>query len=293
MRIVSLLPSATEWVCALGMQDELVGVSHECDFPTGVQGRPKVTRSRIDASQSCSEIDQVVQQHSDQRESLYDFDEQLLCDLKPDLIISQTLCNVCAVNESDIRRCVERSMPDCSTLDLSADTFDGVLNDATKIIQATGNRRAALEAFGKIEDRIASLRRNADGDPIPKVTLLEWSDPLYSAGHWTPQLIDWAGGVDPIGTAGVPSRRIEMSQLVQADPDMLLIACCGLSQQRGQEELTSLKTNGQFASLRCVLENEIHVFDGSAYFNRPGPRLVDALDQVGQLVKHWRLKNPS
>ncbi|MFK8113716.1 MAG: cobalamin-binding protein [Rubripirellula sp.] len=287
-RIVSLLPGATEWVCALGLQQRLVGVSHECDFPDAVNQLPRVTRSRIPENASSIEIDKAVRQHSDARISLYELDEKVLLGLRPDLILTQSLCNVCAVSERDVLSSIAEMDHSCGILDLSAQSFAGVMDDAKRIVEATGQRAASAEAVDSLQSRIDRVRQQTDSSGRPKVTLLEWTDPLFCAGHWTPELIQWAGGDDPIGIAGQPSRRITEAELEAADPDLLLVAACGLSEQRTRSDLQQLQQKPFWQRLRCVQESQVHAFDGSAFFNRAGPRLVDALERVAMLVNLWQ-----
>ncbi len=284
-RIVSLLPGATEWVCALGLTDRLVGVSHECDFPPAVNSLPRVTRSHIDVTAASHEIDAAVRQHSRDQASLYDLDVQSLHELQPDLILTQTLCNVCAVSEADVRRSL-RGIDGCQLLDLSATTFEKVLWDAEAIIAATGSLPTSTTALANLRARISDVQQSSEKNPHRLgVTLIEWADPLFCSGHWTPQLIEWAGGFDPIGGVGQPSRQISAEELIAADPDLLLVACCGLDAERNAAELESLSGRiADWSSLSCVKSGDVHVFDGSALFNRPGPRLVDALEMVAKLV---------
>ncbi len=293
-RIVSLLPGATEWVCKLGLADWLVGVSHECDYPGCVSDLPKVTRSRINRQDSSADIDRVVREHSDARTPLFELDAEKIESLKPDLILTQTLCNVCAVSEADVRQSLGRIGDGCELVDLRAMTFDQVIQDAELILQKTGasdqplqrlrERIIAVRDRRAEADRSAEAKRSAETGSPPSVTLLEWTDPLFCAGHWTPQLIDWAGGHDPIGRSGQPSRQIEFQELLAADPAMLLVACCGLPAQRGQKEWEQLVQDDRWSQLSCVQNQQVHVFDGSAWFNRPGPRLVDALEAVAGLI---------
>ena len=297
-RIISLLPGATEWVCELGLADRLVAVSHECDFPDAICGLPRVTRSKIDSTQSSREIDAAVKSFSDTKTSLYALDEGMVRSLKPDLILTQTLCNVCAVNERDVLRCVGELDQNCEILDMPATTFKDVLVDSLAIWKATGKCESGIQARKVIDSRIADVRatvehrHSANQVSRPTVTLLEWLDPLYCSGHWTPQLIDWAGGVDPIGQTGQPSRVFSLEQLVRVNPDILLVACCGMSEQRtvGEwDEITSGKngTGDSWTKLDSVGNQSVYHFDGSALFNRPGPRLIDALEFVNKIVEDW------
>ena len=297
-RIVSLLPGATEWVYQLGLADRLVGISHECDFPDAVGALPRVTKSKVDSSMSSREIDEVVKSFSDDKISLYELDETLLTSLKPDLILTQNLCNVCAVSERDVLRCAGNLDQECAILDLPARSFNDVLDDAREIWQVTGRNRYGALAMDALDNRIAKVRdaveKRACGDHLsrPVVTLLEWLDPLYCSGHWTPQLIDWAGGVDTIGQVGQPSRVLTWDELANANPDILLVACCGMDEARTKKELAEatsdkLPAGDLWQHLHAVRKQHVHTFDGSAFFNRPGPRLVDTLETVAQLVEKW------
>lgn len=289
-RIVSLLPGATEWVCELGLADSLVGVSHECDYPQHVQTLPSVTRSRIDSCGTSQQIDAAVREHSETRKPLYDLDVELMASLEPDLILTQSLCNVCAVSERDVVSSISRMSRQSEVLDLKAQTFDQVMSDAEAISIAGGQLNQSVDSMNSLRHRIESVRGRVQcsGSPSPTVTMLEWVDPLFCAGHWTPQLIDWAGGVDPIGRQGTASRQIACQELFDADPDILLVACCGLDARRTQSELSRIDRRRGWSQMRCVKDQQVHVFDGSAYFNRPGPRLVDALESVAQLVVLWQ-----
>ncbi len=289
-RIVSLLPGATEWVCELGLQDRLVGVSHECDYPLEVTKLPRVTRSPIDPAAAGREIDAIVRSLSDSRTPLFDLDSETLRSLEPDLILTQSLCNVCAVSERVVLETVAGLNHPCNVLDLRGETFDQVIDDAKRIAEAAGARRESELALNSLESRIVQTRQRAaettTGRPV--VTLLEWITPLFCAGHWTPQLIQWAGGDDPIGDVGHPSREITLDELAAADPDMLLVACCGMNLQQTQRELRAIEQSAQWLGLRCVKTGWLRAFDGSSYFNRPGPRLVDALEDVAELIRQWQ-----
>lgn len=297
-RIISLLPGATEWVCQLGLAERLVAISHECDFPDAIRALPSVTRSKIDSTQSSREIDDAVKAFSDTKTSLYELDQDRVRSLKPDLILTQTLCNVCAVNERDVLRCIDDLEQHCEILDLPATSLTDVLDDSSAIWKATGRSESGIRARKAIDERIDRVRQTVEkryaGNQVsrPKVTLLEWLDPLYCSGHWTPQLIDWAGGVDPIGQTSQPSRVLSLEKLASVNPDILLVACCGMSEQRTRGEWDAV-TSGKHAAdnlwlnLDAVCNHHVYHFDGSALFNRPGPRLIDALEAVTKIVEDW------
>jgi iron complex transport system substrate-binding protein len=286
-RIISLLPSATEWVFQLGLGEWLVGVSHECDYPGAVKRLPRVTRSRVDPRLPSSQIDAAVREHSQTQTSLYELDEALVRSLQPDLILTQSLCNVCAVSERDVLRSVADLSKGCRLLNLSAQTFEQVLEDAELLTEATGSQAESLQAIATLRGRMDQVRRHSQRARRPSMSLLEWLDPIYGGGHWNPDLIRLAGGDDPIGAPGKPSRQIDPHELLAANPDILLVAGCGLSEARTRAELANLEQIPGWSNLRAVRNSQVHVFDGSAFFNRPGPRLVDALEQVAQLVSLW------
>lgn len=287
-RIVSLLPGATEWVCKLGLEDRLVGVSHECDFPDLARELPSVTRSRIASGLSSAEIDAEVREHCETKTPLYELDEKRFVDLRPDLVLTQSLCNVCAVSERDVLTKTAGLSSPCQLLDLKAHTFRDIFSDARRIVEATGSLQHSLDQIALLEARIKEVKqRSKKLSRRPVVTLLEWMDPLFCAGHWTPELIELAGGDDPIGNSGEPSRTIDSNELVRANPDMLLIACCGMDQESGYTEAKRMEAMDFWTQLKCVEKEQVHVFDGSAWFNRPGPRLVDALEHVAKLISQW------
>jgi iron complex transport system substrate-binding protein len=286
-RIVSLLPSATEWISALGFGKQLVGVSHECDYPAEVASLPRVTSSRIKSDQTSRQIDDEVRRNLETQMALYSLNEDLLAELRPDLIVTQSLCNVCAVDHRAVDRIV--SDWDCVVLDLHAVTFEQVLADAEVISNAVGSTAESRLAFESLSTRAGRVRENSASRQTrrPNVTLLEWTDPLFCSGHWTPQLIQWAGGIDPIGVTGQPSREITFATLQQADPDLLLVACCGMDLDRTTAEWNALRRDTAWSKLRCVETEQVYSFDGSAYFNRSGPRLVESLEQVAALIERW------
>lgn len=274
MRIVSLLPSLTEIVCALGHRDDLVGVTHECDFPPGVERLPHLTRTRIPSSASSAEIDAAV---SAEGGSLYDLDDALLAALRPDLILTQSQCAVCAVNEGAVRRCAA-SLPGGPIVEsVNPTDWPGVASMFARVGEVLGNREAGeglARAVSEEADRIARFR----GDrPPASVVLLEWLDPPYVAGHWIPDLIAMAGGTDRLGRSGEASRRATWEEVAAADPDVILLSPCGFAIERSEAELPALLARPEWRSLRAVRAGRVALIDGNAYFSRPGPRLRDSL----------------
>lgn len=274
MRIVSLLPSLTEVVCALGRQEDLVGVTHECDYPPGVERLPHLTRSRIAANASSAEIDAAV---SAEGGSLYDLDRDRLAALRPDLILTQSQCDVCAVNEGAVRRCAA-DLPGAPHVE-SVNPLDwqGVAAMFARVGEVLGDREAGARLARLIEDIASRIRRIGRGRPPVPVALLEWFDPLYVAGHWIPDLIAMAGGRDVLGRSGEPSRRATWDELAAADPDVILLSPCGFTLDRSESELPTLLARPEWRRLRAAREGRVVLIDGSAFFSRPGPRLLDSL----------------
>jgi len=279
MRIVSLLPSATELVCELGLREQLVGVSHECDYPASVKGLPTVTRSRIPAGLPSDEIDALVRSQLETDQALYNLDLPVLAELKPDLIVTQALCDVCAVSadEVDTAVCELPGRPMVVNLEpmrLSEvfDTLD-LLGDAAGCPQRARQRRETLEArVHRVRERSATVARR------PRVAMLEWLDPLFNAGHWTPELVDYAGGIECLGNPFAPSEQVSAATLAAADPDVVFIALCGFDLARSLEDVPRLRFVEGWDQLKAVTSEQVFLTDGNAYFSRPGPRLVDSLE---------------
>jgi iron complex transport system substrate-binding protein len=274
MRIVSLLPSLTEIVCELGRGDELVGVTHECDYPPGVELLPHLTHSKIPTEATSSEIDAMV---AEQRGSLYELDSEALAELSPDLILTQEQCDVCAVNEATVRRTAS-SLPKQPVVEsvnpLDLEGVFAVLQRVGELIDASPQAEALIERFEETTRWITD-RRN--GQPATRVVVLEWVDPPFSSGHWNPEIIARAGGLELIGRTGQKSRRMTWDEVEQADPDFLLISACGFSMDRTEAEFVPIFDRTEWQDLRAVRNGRVAITDGSAYFSRPGPRLETSL----------------
>ena len=279
MRIVTLTPSATELVCQLGLKDQLVGVSHECDFPESIRGLPRLTRSQIPLAASSGEIDELVRDRVSANQSLYALDIPLLERLKPDLLVTQSLCDVCAVAESDVAVAVHRLAERPKVVNLAPTRLADLYENLQSVADAAQVSQSAREPIESLKRRVAAVsNRSEQVAQRPRVLFLEWIDPLFCAGHWSPELVHLAGGVEGIGRAGQRSRTIAWEEVVTFDPDVLVIACCGFDTNRNLEELLILRRHPGFADLRCVRSGRVYIADGNAYFNRPGPRLVDSLE---------------
>jgi iron complex transport system substrate-binding protein len=279
VRIVSLLPSATEIVCSLGLGDQLVGVTHECDYPPSVRLLPKVTRTLIPADAPSAEIDRLVAERTTERGALYTLDLETLERLRPDLIVTQALCDVCAVAEGEVTAaaCALPSSP--RVLNLEPTSLDEVLGAIGDVATAAGVADRAPAVIEGLRARIDAVAAHTTTlAERPRVILLEWIDPLYTCGHWSPELVRLAGGVEGLGRERQRSRRARWEEIVDWQPEVLMVACCGFDVERTLRDLPLLTSRPGWSELPCVRNERVYVVDGSAYFSRPGPRLVDSVE---------------
>ena len=291
MKIISLLPGATETLCLLGLADQLVGISHACDFPADIQHLPRITSPNIQLGSS-SQIDEQVSAASKAGTSLYELDVQTIRMLNPDLIVTQDLCNVCAVSPADLRSVAAELEPAPEILSLDADTLETVFSDILLLGQATQTARQAEHLTQSLTERLQTVKDRANSVPErPSTVLLEWLEPPYTAGHWTPTLIEIAGGRDLLGHANQKSQTISWETLYKSQPEKLMIACCGYSLPQMESELRSAAIRAKLHPLSCVRGNELYLIDGAAYLNRPGPRLVEAAEILLSIL-HPEINNP-
>ncbi|MDZ4864982.1 MAG: ABC transporter substrate-binding protein [Gemmatimonadota bacterium] len=285
MRIVSLLPSATEIIASLGLIDSLVGVSHSCDWPPAVLGLPQVTSTMIPKHASPAEIDEAVRERHAAGLPLYEVDERRLSDLAPDLVVTQGLCDVCAVTEAQARAACAGWPAGVEVLSLAprtvADVFANIL-DIGMAVSRVVKARTLVAALSRRTDRVVAAVRGADRQP--RVTLLEWVTPLYAGGHWTPEIIALAGGKDGHGRVGAPSRRIAWDEVRVWQPEVLVVACCGLDVEAAAGTAVSLAALPGYAELPAVRQRQTWVVDGVGYFSRPGPRLIDSLEWLAGVL---------
>ena len=286
MRICTLLPSATEIAFALGLGDSVVAVSHECDFPAAAREKPVVVRGSIDSDNSTSrEIDDLVQQRVSRGEGLYSLDLELLRRINPDLIITQGLCDVCAVGYDDVMAAAGSLRPPARVLSLSPGSLGEVLGDITRVGNATGTLGPAETLVGRLRGRVERVvARIGQDSPRPRVACLEWLDPLYAAGHWVPEMVELAGGKDVLAAKHEPSARVSMRTLVEAAPEVMVLMPCGFDESRTRSEWEPLKNLAEWQTIPAVASGHVFTVDGSKYFNRPGPRLVDGLEILGRLI---------
>ncbi|HXG24970.1 MAG TPA: cobalamin-binding protein [Chthonomonadales bacterium] len=285
MRIVSLLPSATEIICALGLQDQLVGVTHECDYPSAVLDLPKVTRTLIPYDATSAEIDCLVRERLTTQRALYTLDWETLERLRPDLIVTQALCDVCAVAEEEVREAACRLSGRPRVLNLEPMSLEDVLDTIWLVGEEVGQAENAEKVVEELRARVEQVRRRSSSIRLrPRVTLLEWIDPPFTCGHWNPELVEYAGGIEGIGQVGKPSRTMDWQELLDWQPEVLFITCCGFSIVRTLQDLPMLERQPGWEALPCVWNEHVYIADGSAYFSRPGPRLVDGLEMLAHTL---------
>jgi iron complex transport system substrate-binding protein len=285
MRIVSLLPSATEIICELGLSDQLVGVTHECDYPPFVRKLPKMTRTLIPHDASSRDIDALVREQLKTQRALYTLDLTTLEQLRPDLIVTQALCDVCAVAESEVTAAACRLPGQPKVVNLEPIRLAEVFQCMYLVGDAAGVPSQARETVARLQARVDAVEnRTRDIAAHPRVVLLEWIDPPFCSGHWSPELVCLAGGIELFGREAQPSRTIAWNEIVCADPEVLVIACCGFDTERTRKDLPILAGYPGFSDLACVRSGRVYLVDGNAYFSRPGPRLVDSLEILAHLL---------
>jgi iron complex transport system substrate-binding protein len=287
MRIVSLVPSATETLFALGVGPEVTAVTHECDYPAGALNLPKVTRDVIGPGLAPDEIDRAVRALTEQGRSIYELDEDGLRRLAPDLIVTQALCSVCAVSVDDVRAIAERMDPVPRIVSLDPHTLGEVLGDVRSLAQATDRKDAGVELVQEAAARIDRVRLATRAAARPRVVMLEWLDPVFVGGHWVPQLIEYAGGENMLGQPGEPSEQSTWELVAAVRPQVVIVAPCGYDVERGYEEAMACAD-----SLAALGASRVVVADASAWFSRPGPRLVDGLEWLGHVLHPSRVPAP-
>jgi iron complex transport system substrate-binding protein len=279
MRIVSLVPSATELLFALGLGDEVTAVTHECDFPPRARELPKVTRDVIGPGLSSAQIDRAVRDLTEQGLAIYELDEPLLERLQPDLIVTQELCTVCAVAYEDVTKVAERIESHPKVISLDPTTLGEVLGDVRTLAQAADAKDAGVDLVQDAAGRIDRVRLAVrDAAPV-SVAALEWLDPVFTAGHWTPQLIEYAGGVDVLGLAGEHSEQRTWEEVAATRPDVIVVMPCGFDAERAAEEAYEYADE-----LDAIGARRVVAVDAAAYFSRPGPRLIDGLELLAHIL---------
>jgi iron complex transport system substrate-binding protein len=284
MRIVSLLPSATEILFGIGAGEKVVGVTHECDYPAEALGLPKLTSASTPGGSTSAEIDRHVRTAVHAGSSLYQLDRALLARLEPDLIVTQELCAVCAVSYEIVDSAAKRLRSDPRVVSLEPTSVQDVFSNIMQLGEITGHSTEARNLVAGLEQRLAALRaRGAGAAKRPRTLVLEWTDPPMSAGHWIPELVELAGGIPVLANPGANSQRLEWSAIAQADPQAAIVAPCGFDLAKTRRAIEELEAVETWRSLAARRAGRVLALDGNAYLSRPGPRLVDA----AEIMERW------
>jgi iron complex transport system substrate-binding protein len=287
MRIVSLVPSATEIVCALGLTDALVGISHDCDFPPEVRGKPVLSEAVTSPIEPSRAIEGRIRSMVHSGRSVYHLDATVLARLHPDLILTQELCAVCAPSSALVRQAATLLDTDVKTVSLEPRGLTDVLDNIRLVGELTGTERQARALVARLRDRMDAVRAQGAG-PRPRVVCLDWLDPLYAGGHWVPEMVDIAGGVDVLGRRGEPSRIVEWDEVVATRPEVIVLMPCGFDIMRTRVEVPLLSARPGWGDLQAVRDGRIYLTDASSFFNRPGPRLADGLEILAAITHPGR-----
>ena len=284
-RIVSLLPSATEIVAALGLEGQLVGRSHQCDFPAGVAALPVLSATKVDLDGTSRDIDGRVNAIIAEGVSVYRVDAELLRSLKPDVILTQTQCAICAVTPADLEEALHQWMgPGPELVSLAPNDLGDVWGDLRRVGAALGVEARAETVVAELQARLSAIRERVGDARRPTVGAIEWIEPLMAGGNWMPELIETAGGTSLFATAGQHSPWLEWAALAAADPEVILLLPCGFTIAQSLADLPLLTARPEWAGLRAVREGRVFVIDGHHYFNRPGPRLVESAEMIAEIL---------
>jgi iron complex transport system substrate-binding protein len=286
MRIVSLVPAATEIAAALGLMDQVVGVSHECDFPDEVNRRPRITRCPVhNAGLTSREVDEWVRRTLRENETIYTIDEPLLRELQPHVILTQRLCDVCAVGYGAVAKLALTLPGPPRLVNLEPTSLAEIFGDIRRVADACNVRERAEKLIQNLWDRVENVRKRAATIPNrPTCFLMEWVDPPFYSGHWGPELVEIAGGHDPLGRKHQPSAQIDWHQALNARPEVIVLALCGYDVARARRDYELLRQFPGFDSTPAVQTGKIYVVNASAYFSRPGPRIVDSLEILAGIL---------
>ena len=285
-RIVTLLPSATEIVCALGFEDQLVGRSHECDFPWSVVRLPALTEPKFNPEGTSAEIDERVKKIVGDALSVYRVDAAKLRELRPDVIVTQSQCEVCAVSESDVEAAVAEwlgARP--KIVSLAPYSLDDIFIDMQRVADALEMHARGVELIERLRARLGEIADKARGvSDRPSVATIEWIDPMMAAGNWMPTLVEMAGGSNLFGVAGEHSPWMKFDELAAKDPDVILISPCGFNMDRAAQDLPALTNRAEWNGLKAVRARHVFMADGNQYFNRPGPRIAESLEILAEIT---------
>ncbi len=283
-RIVSFLPSATEILYQLGVGDQIVGVTHECNFPDEAKCKPRVIYSSFDPTTiNSKEIDRRVVELMHSSGDIYLIDEQVLKKANPDLIVAQGLCDVCSPTTKEISKAVSILNNKPEVLILDPHNLDDILASILEMAKKIGKIDEAQKLIGSLRKRIEYVKSKSTKSR-PKVLCIEWLDPLFTAGHWVPQMVEIAAGINCISTAGEPSRRMKIEEVMKFDPDIVVLMSCGFDINRIRKEYSTLANNNEWKLLRAVQNNNVYAVDANSYFSRPGPRTVTGIEILAKII---------
>ena len=286
LRIVSLLPSATEIVCALGLDENLVGVTHECDFPKGVENKPHLTASKIShETMTSKEIDHAVRTNLDGHGSIYDLDTQLLEELKPDLIITQELCDVCAVSYKTVLKAAKMYVADAQVVSLEPNTIADIFENIKLIGELCGVSERAEKVVNDLQNRLELVRTACGSGRVnrPNVFMLEWLEPPFSPGHWVPEQVEIAGGIALLGKSGAKSVTTTYEEIYESNPDVMVMIQCGYYTEDILRQLENTTFPANWREIPAIKNGEVWALDASSYFSRPAPRVVDGAEILAKI----------
>jgi len=285
-RIVSLLPAATEIAAALGLMDQVVGISHECDFPNEANERPRVTRCSVHgAALTSGEVDKWVRRALRENGTIYTINEPLLRELRPDVILTQKLCDVCAVGYGTVARLAEALPGSPRVVDLEPSSLSDIFDDIRCVAKTCGVPSVGEQVVARLSRRVEAVRRRANQTAnLPRCFLMEWVDPPFCSGHWGPELVEIAGGQDPLGRKHQPSVRIDWQEVLDARPEVIVLAPCGYGLDLARRDYELLRRFPGFDSIPAARGGELYLVDASAFFARPGPRIVDSLELLAGIL---------
>ena len=285
-RIITLLPSATEIVCALGFEDQIVGRSHECDFPRSVVRVPALTEPKFNPEGTSAEIDERVKKIVGDALSVYRVDAARLRELRPDVIVTQSQCEVCAVSERDVEAAVAQwlgARP--KIVSLAPYGLDDIFTDMQRVADALEAHARGTELVERLRARLNQIADKArSASDRPSVATIEWIDPLMAGGNWMPTLVEMAGGLNLFGKAGDHSPWMKFEELAAKDPDVILISPCGFNMDRASQDLPALTNRAEWQGLQAVRADRVFIADGNQYFNRPGPRIAESLEILAEII---------
>jgi iron complex transport system substrate-binding protein len=286
MKIASLLPSATEIVCALGLENDLVGITHECDFPLTVVNKPHLTASRIShETMSSKEIDHAVRTQLDGHGSIYDLNEKLLHKFQPDLVLTQELCDVCAVSYKMVSKAAKTYFADSQVVSLEPNTLSDILENVKTVGQLCNVSDKANEVVTELENRLNNVREKTKSVQFrPKVMMLEWLEPAFAPGHWVPEQVEIAGGICLLGESGKPSVTITYQQIIDSNPDILVLIPCGYYTSDILRQLPNTIFPSEFQQISAIEKSEVWALDATSYFSRPAPRVVDGVEILAKIL---------